>query len=684
MNLNKFFFNKINIYKTITKINSFFKLFNTKTIITKLYPFNIKIFIILNLIEIFFYTLFTNLLEFLFFIQSIIYKFYFTNLTFLDLSSIFSLTNFQYQCKFILIFVLIVTYIIDFIIIFKTQVMQFIDLELIKILISFNNFLDKSQLLIQIQSLIYFFNIYNIIFIYFTFKIKLKLILLIRLIKKEIYTNFLLKIKIIIINLKIHFNNVISYILILLNLHFYMFKIILQYYYYNFNIYINLNIFFNFKSYPNLHLYLKLKLELQLQLNLQLKKLTYYLHYFFDSLSLWRKNKYLNFYKLIFIKFSFIYNNFLFKYFIKSLIIYLIFTFIFFFFKLSLINQTIFLNFPFVENVISLMMFKLKLPLSLLLSLLLTDENKIYITFTLLFSFTKFEYTLLLKNFFTDLQLLIVIEQFINGCLIEINILEYLIYYIIILLSILIFMFYIDIGFFLFLLPLKNLIIYNYYRTKIVLSVVPMTVGLVLSANNEETSLNSEQDTNSKSESESESKSQSESESESSNNNIVPYNENKGWDLSLENLKFKDLSRANQIEYISNLMLLKGLDINPFLMDYFITSILNNTSGNRNDVYNFLNTNLNSILNSRRNTQLNNNSFFRVRPFLLNNSNTSLFPNELPFKSDDTFDYEWQELSDSIEEAKNSYASEFSNTNTNTNTNTNINTNTNSQLINKS
>ena len=89
------------------------------------------------------------------------------------------------------------------------------------------------------------------------------------------------------------------------------------------------------------------------------------------------------------------------------------------------------MNFPFVENVISLMMFKLKLPLSLLLSLLLTDENKIYITFTLLFSFTKFEYTLLLKNFFPDLQLLIVIEQFINGCLIEINILEYLIYYII-------------------------------------------------------------------------------------------------------------------------------------------------------------------------------------------------------------------------------------------------------------
>jgi hypothetical protein len=177
-------------------------------------------------------------------------------------------------------------------------------------------------------------------------------------------------------------------------------------------------------------------------------------------------------------------------------------------------------------------MFKLELPLSLLLSLLLTDENKIYITFTLFFSFTKFEYTLLLKNFFTDLQLLIVIEQFINGCLREINILEYLIYYnyFIILLSILIFMFYIDIGFFLFLLPLRNLIIYNYYRTKIVLSVVPMTVGLVLSANNEETSLNSEQDTNSKSksESESESESQSESESESSNNNIVSYNENKG------------------------------------------------------------------------------------------------------------------------------------------------------------
>lgn len=106
-------------------------------------------------------------------------------------------------------------------------------------------------------------------------------------------------------------------------------------------------------------------------------------------------------------------------------------------------------------------------------------------------------------------------------------------------------------------------------------------------------------------------------------------------------------------------MLLKGLDINPFLIQHFIASILTNTSGNRDDVYKFLNDNLNTIINSRRNTQLNKHSFIRFRPFLLNNSATSSFSSVVPYQPDDGYAYELQDLLDSMEEAKKTFASEL-------------------------
>lgn len=91
------------------------------------------------------------------------------------------------------------------------------------------------------------------------------------------------------------------------------------------------------------------------------------------------------------------------------------------------------------------------------------------------------------------------------------------------------------------------------------------------------------------------------------------------------------------------MMELKALSINSFLVDYFISSILNNTSGSKIEVEEFLNVNLNTILNDQRNIQLNTHSMVRFLPYLLNNPNDSYFTNPVPYKPDNAFKFEIQE-----------------------------------------
>jgi hypothetical protein len=110
-------------------------------------------------------------------------------------------------------------------------------------------------------------------------------------------------------------------------------------------------------------------------------------------------------------------------------------------------------------------------------------------------------------------------------------------------------------------------------------------------------------------------------------------------------------------------MELKGLSINLFLINYFKETILKNTSGSKIDVDQFLETNLNTILNDQRNIQLNKHSFVRFRPFLLNNSYKSLFSNVVPFKPDNSFIFE---LEDELETMKEAHKiSEYGNKNQN-------------------
>jgi hypothetical protein len=125
--------------------------------------------------------------------------------------------------------------------------------------------------------------------------------------------------------------------------------------------------------------------------------------------------------------------------------------------------------------------------------------------------------------------------------------------------------------------------------------------------------------------------------------------ENTGWNVTDTN--FKNLTLQNKTNYIQNQIELKGLTVNQFLIDYFISAILINTSGIKFEVDTFLNINLTTIMNDRRAIQLGVNSFVRFKPFLLNNSCESFFSKPLPYKSDDAFKFDLQDELSSMTEA---------------------------------
>lgn len=135
--------------------------------------------------------------------------------------------------------------------------------------------------------------------------------------------------------------------------------------------------------------------------------------------------------------------------------------------------------------------------------------------------------------------------------------------------------------------------------------------------------------------------------------NYKDIDENIGWNNLNKN--FKDLSPENQILYVTNKFSLFGLNKNDnyFLINHLIASILNTTSGFKLDVDKFLINNINILINDHRKLKLNKNSFVRYKPFLINNKLESKFNPLIPYKSDDQFQYELQDLLESMEEAKN-------------------------------
>jgi hypothetical protein len=136
------------------------------------------------------------------------------------------------------------------------------------------------------------------------------------------------------------------------------------------------------------------------------------------------------------------------------------------------------------------------------------------------------------------------------------------------------------------------------------------------------------------------------------NDNIDENQGLNGWIGNRNNnTNFKDLNSQDKSDYVKNKIELKGLTVNQFLINYFISTILVNTSGIKLEVDNFLNTNLTTIMNDRRAIQLGVNSFVRFQPFLLNNSCESFFSKPLPYKSDDAFKFEIQDELEAMTEA---------------------------------
>jgi len=121
---------------------------------------------------------------------------------------------------------------------------------------------------------------------------------------------------------------------------------------------------------------------------------------------------------------------------------------------------------------------------------------------------------------------------------------------------------------------------------------------------------------------------------EDNNNNLESEDDNIE---TINFTNFNNLSHQEKQKYVESKIKLKGLTSNIYLIEYFINCILSKATSHsisQLEVENFLNKDLNILLKDKRNIQLNNHSFTRIKPFLLNNSNNSGFPSVVPYKSD--------------------------------------------------
>ena len=79
---------------------------------------------------------------------------------------------------------------------------------------------------------------------------------------------------------------------------------------------------------------------------------------------------------------------------------------------------------------------------------------------------------------------------------------------------------------------------------------------------------------------------------------------------------YKELIDKDKKDYLKSKFYDRGLDYNPYLLDWFVKSIDSNTNNERLNVDNYINQNLDILLKCSREGALNNKGFFRTRPFL--------------------------------------------------------------------
>lgn len=125
------------------------------------------------------------------------------------------------------------------------------------------------------------------------------------------------------------------------------------------------------------------------------------------------------------------------------------------------------------------------------------------------------------------------------------------------------------------------------------------------------------------------------SESDISDNEISNNLENEVIINNIGNIKFSDFNQELNLEekyhYLKYKFYNKGIDHNIPYLDWFI-NLLDKTEGNKTNIDNIIEFNLNQILKMERDTQLNNLAFFRTKPFLINKFDHSpiAYPNIIP------------------------------------------------------
>ena len=113
-------------------------------------------------------------------------------------------------------------------------------------------------------------------------------------------------------------------------------------------------------------------------------------------------------------------------------------------------------------------------------------------------------------------------------------------------------------------------------------------------------------------------------------NNIEKFLRNKMANLNFTNFNL-ELNLEVKYEYLKYKFYLKGLDCNLPYLEWFI-NLLNNSDGNKTNIDNIIENNLNHILKIERDSKLNNLAFFRNKPFLINKLDDSplAYPNIIP------------------------------------------------------
>nr|YP_009517284.1 RNA polymerase [Tricholomella constricta]AYE93422.1 RNA polymerase [Tricholomella constricta] len=127
-----------------------------------------------------------------------------------------------------------------------------------------------------------------------------------------------------------------------------------------------------------------------------------------------------------------------------------------------------------------------------------------------------------------------------------------------------------------------------------------------------------------------------------SNTNInIDMNANAANATNTNIFNFNTLSLNEKYEYIKLKFFNKAIEPNLPFLNWFI-QLLVNTDGSQNNVDQIIETNLNALQKIEREAHLNSHSFTRIRPFLINKTDTSStqIPNIVPYKIKNFSNYE--------------------------------------------